>query len=138
MSGGDRVSGTPISALSPTQGCAYLSQYHPNFSDALGIRSGFIEAPGWLVAPHNAGALPSLLEGVSGLGLHLSRPGCALQPHGMASKQIIPPAAAWFSALDAAHWPQNKLAVTSAEAGASGKELPASKRRNCPCKSIPG
>lgn len=72
------MSGTPVSALSLTRGCMCLSQYHPNFRDALGMSSGFIEAAGWLVASHGAGALPSLMERVSGPGLHLSHRGCAL------------------------------------------------------------
>lgn len=59
--------------------------------------------------------------------------GCALQPSGMGSKsKSVLPAADWFSALVLAHWLRNKLAVTSAEAGASGTALPASKRGNSP------
>ena len=33
----DRVSGTPVSALSPSWGYMCLSQYHPCFRDALGL-----------------------------------------------------------------------------------------------------
>lgn len=114
----DWVSGTPVSALSPSQGCL-LSHHYPNCRDALAF-----------VYYGVAGALPSLLGGIPGLGLNLSHRGCALQPGGMGPEQVTPLAAAWLSALGMAHWLQNKLAVPSAGAGAAGVVLPGSKRGN--------
>lgn len=81
---------------------------------------------GWLVASHIAGAFPSLLEGVPGLGLHLSKCGGAFQPGGMGLEQVPPQAAAWLSALAMAHWLPNKLAVAFAGV------LPESQRWNDP------
>lgn len=80
MVGGDVdwVSGTPVSALSLSQGCL-LSQHYPNSGDALAF-----------VYCGVAGGLPSLLGGIPGLGLNLSHHGCALQPGGMGSEQVTP------------------------------------------------
>lgn len=120
----DWVSGTPVSALSPSQGCL-LSQHYPNSREAL----AFVYY-GVAVATHIA--LPSFLEGVPGLGLNLSHRGCALQPRGMGSEQVPPQAAAWLSALGMAQWLPNKLAVASAGAGAAGVVLPGSRGWNDP------
>lgn len=109
-------------------GCMCLSQCQPRFRDAL----GFIEAPGWLVASHLAGALPTLLEGVSGLGLHYLPLWLCLTAWWDGVKASHSSGSSLFSALGTAHWLQNKLVVTSAEAGASGAVLPACKRRNSP------
>lgn len=82
-----------------------------------------------LLKPTFLGVFSPYLEAVSGLGQHLPHWGCALH---MESEQVPPPAAAWLSALGMAHWFQNKVAVISAEAGASDVVLPVSKRRNSP------
>lgn len=113
----DWVSGTPVSALSPSQGCL-PSQLYPNSRDALAfVCYGVAGGSSWAGAasPHR---------------------GCALQPGGMGSEQVTPQAAALGMAL----WLPNYLAVASAGAGGAEVVLPESKRWNDhhQCRSISG